>query len=85
MVPSLMFILREGRPVFGIGRILPEMFALITLAVWSFAVLMPRKAWASVRAKPGWAAFWLSAHVCIAFTILDHQAYPDLLLIQPPS
>ncbi len=81
--PSLMFIVREGRPVFSIGRIFPEMFAVVMICLWLFIALRPRRAWHCAKLNPGWTAFWLSFHVCLAFTLLDHQAYPDLLLLQP--
>ena len=80
---GIWFILNEGRPE-RLGTLILPMAAAGTAAVmWVAMLTAPRRTWRAAKAAPGWVAFWVAAHVGMAFTFYDHQAHPDLLLVQP--
>jgi len=50
---------------------------------WRRAYVEPRATWEDLRARPGLTAGLVSAHLVIAFTFVDFQAFPDRFLLLP--
>jgi hypothetical protein len=70
-----------------IGRSRGYLFAAGFVAVlawgWLRVALSPREAWDRLRARPGLLAAALTAHLAVAFTFVDFQAFPDRFVILP--
>ncbi len=62
---------------------LPSAFLAVTALVWLGSLARPRRTFEALRERPGLVAFWVAAHIASAFTLYDHQAHPDMLLVQP--
>lgn len=82
---TLNFLLR-GDP--GVVDLRPDgIFMALLLAglacLWAWALVRPRSAWAAWRRNPSARAVFLAAHGAIAFTALDHQAFPDRFFVLP--
>jgi len=58
-------------------------FLAIGAATFLWVLVRPVRAVEFVRTHPGYVAFWSSAAVGTVFTLLDHQAHPDMMLVQP--
>jgi hypothetical protein len=59
------------------------LFVSAVAAAWCGAMLRPRAFWETIRSRPEVSSFWLVAQLGFVFTVYEHQAHPDLLLIQP--
>jgi hypothetical protein len=62
---------------------LPSVFLAVTALLWLGVLARPRRTFDALRERPGLVAFWIAAHIASAFTLYDHQAHPDMLLVQP--
>jgi len=77
------FVVTDARAYRAWPRLLPALFLLVVLVRWAGALARPRAVVETVRARPEVTAFWIAAHLGFAFTVYEHQAHPDLLLVQP--
>jgi len=80
---SLWFLLTEARGSHAGPHATPTLFAATAALLWLAMLARPSRTLAALRERPGAVAFWISAHLAVAFTVYDHQAHPDLLLVQP--
>lgn len=83
LADSVWFVLTDARPWRTTPRALPAAFLAALAVTWLSALLNPRRALATLRERPGTSAFWIAVHVAFPFTVYEHQAHPDLLLVQP--
>lgn len=80
---SLRFVLRDGRWGLGAAIAIPATYLAATVAVLPIALFKWRPAWAWLRSDPLPAAVLLTSAATLAFTFVDHQAYPDRFVLQP--
>ena len=80
---SVWFVITEAQTFRPRPNGLPSMFVAATVLLWLGLLFSPRRALAVLRERPGAVAFWIAAHIATAFTLFDHQAHPDMLLVQP--
>jgi hypothetical protein len=83
LTDGLAFIFWEGRSFLPSGAILSVIAAVATMSIWLRTLSAPLETAHNARLNPGWLAVWAGFHVAVAFTALDHQGYPDLLLVMP--
>jgi hypothetical protein len=80
---TLDFLTRE----IGRGRSLQDYLSLLMLlaltALPMVAVIAPERAAAAWASNAGWRAITLAAAAAVAFTFVDHQAYPDRFFYLP--
>lgn len=76
--------------IFGGGRLqtlsaawLPVLSMVALFWLWLRIVTEPKTVLGLARRFPQHCALWLAAHFALAWTVLDNQAHPDLLLLQP--
>jgi hypothetical protein len=62
---------------------LPSVYAAVVALMLVGAIVRPRRTLEALRERPGLVAFWTAALIASAFTLYDHQAHPDMLLVQP--
>jgi hypothetical protein len=58
-------------------------FLAALAGAWLWALVRPRAAWAAWKQSAAWRAVFLAAHGAVAYTFLDHQAYPDRFFLLP--
>ncbi|TFH25209.1 MAG: hypothetical protein E4H03_01490 [Myxococcales bacterium] len=80
---SLWFIVHLGHNRQDATILLPVVFMGGIALAGLLALLRPRTSWHWIRARSGWAAFVLSAATACGFTLINHQAYPDLFFLHP--
>jgi hypothetical protein len=80
---SAWFYLTEAEGYEDTPHVLPTVFAIAAALLWIGILARPRRAMEIAREKPGLVAFWIAIHLGTAFTFYDHQAHPDMLLVQP--
>lgn len=80
---SLWFFVTEARAFQPSANPVPVTFLLVGAATFLWMLARPRRTVEFVRSRPGHVAFWSSAAVGTVFTLLDHQAHPDMMLVQP--
>lgn len=80
---GIAFILRDGRWGAGWWVVIPAVY----LVVLALAVVEPlvrwRSFWARLRSNALPGALAATAVLALAFTLIDHQAYPDRFFLQP--
>ncbi|MFN2375869.1 MAG: DolP-mannose mannosyltransferase [Candidatus Binatia bacterium] len=77
------FVLTEAQAQLQRPNGLPSVFVAASALLWLGILFSPQRALAVLRERPGLVAFWLAAHLTTLFTLYDHQAHPDMLLVQP--
>lgn len=80
---AIWFVLTEAQAYSNWPHGLPATFVAVAALMWLGALVRPRRTWRAIREEPGLVAFWVAAHIAVAFTLYDHQAHPDMLLVQP--
>ncbi|MFN2427136.1 MAG: hypothetical protein ABR587_11900 [Candidatus Binatia bacterium] len=80
---SLWFVLTESQAFQSRPHGLPVVFVAATALLWLGLLFSARRGFAALRERPGAVSFWTAAHIATAFTLYDHQAHPDMLLVQP--
>lgn len=86
---SLWFVLTDSRSWLERPRVLPVLAVLVAAAGWLALVAATLRArtrataWVLMRERPELVAPVLASHLAFAFTVYEHQAHPDLLLVQP--
>jgi hypothetical protein len=80
---AIWFVLTESQAYSSWPHGLPSTFVAVAALMWLGALVRPQRTWRAVREEPGLVAFWIAAHIAVAFTLYDHQAHPDMLLVQP--
>jgi len=83
LAENFWFVITDARAYRPLPRLLPALFLLVVALRWLSWLARPRAALEAVRSRPEVTAFWLAAHLGFAFTVYEHQAHPDLLLVQP--
>lgn len=83
LADSVWFVLTDARPWRTTPRLLPALFLVALAVTWTSALLRPRRTLVTLRENPATSAFWIAVHVAFPFTVYEHQAHPDLLLVQP--
>lgn len=82
---GLYFMLYEGRTFLPPGAIVSVIAAVTAVSLLVSPIVDPTLALQRARQFPGWLALVAAAVVGVLFTCLDHQGYPDLLLVMPYS
>jgi len=82
-VESVWFVATESQGYRSPPHPLPTIFVVVAALMWLGQFTRPRRALALLRDRPGLVSFWSAAHATMAFTLYDHQAHPDMLLVQP--
>jgi hypothetical protein len=80
---SIWFFMTEAQTFRDRANGLPSVYAAVLALMWLGALVRPRRTFEAIRERPGLVAFWIAAHFASAFTLCDHQAHPDMLLVQP--
>ncbi len=80
---SIQFVVRMGLWRQDYEFVFPALFLAAFPLTWLAVILRPRQALAVAKRQPAWPALALLAHVALAFTFIDHQAYPDMFLLEP--
>ena len=80
---SFWFLLTEARGFERYPHVLPTIFFATTAIMLVASLVRPSRTVETIRSRPGLVAFWIAALLATAFTIADHQAHPDMLLVQP--
>jgi hypothetical protein len=80
---SVWFFMTEAQAFRDRPNGLPSAYVVVLALMWLGALARPRRAFEAIRERPGLVAFWVAAHIASAFTLYDHQAHPDMLLVQP--
>jgi hypothetical protein len=62
---------------------LPSVYVAVVALMIAGALVRPRRTLEALRTRPGLVSFWTAALIASAFTLYDHQAHPDMLLVQP--
>lgn len=75
-------LLLEG-PGPGRGYLIAAGFVLLVAWGWLRTAASPRQTWEWLRAQPGILAAVLTAHLAVAFTLSDFQAFPDRFVLLP--
>jgi len=83
LADAVWFVLTEAQAFQSRAHGLPLLFVAATALFWIGLLFAPRRAFAALRERPGLVAFWVAAHIATVFTTWDHQAHPDMLLVQP--
>lgn len=83
LAASFWFIATEVRTWERFPHLLPTAFLVAVAALWANVASSPRDAWRRARARPDRTSVWLASQLGFLFTLYEHQAHPDLLLIQP--
>jgi len=79
---SVWFFLTEARAYRQTPNVAPVTFVVVGALTLLSLIVLPRRGLAFARSRPGEVAFWSAALVGTAFTLYDHQAHPDMLLVQ---
>lgn len=80
---ALRFVLLLEEPERSRGFLFAGSLAAVLIGGWLRAVAAPRDAWERIRAEPGIVAGVVTAHLAIAFTFTDFQAFPDRFVLLP--
>ncbi len=83
LADTLSFFLRMGLWKFDSHLLFPLTLLVALALTWGAAVVRPASAWRIASERPAVIASVLVATFGLAFTALDHQAYPDLFILQP--
>jgi hypothetical protein len=81
--PSLKFVLRPGPAAHRAELVFPLVLLLCLAATLLFAALRPRQLIRELAERSDKCAVLLGAFLATAFTLLDHQGYPDRFFMQP--
>ncbi len=77
------FFLTEARAWQQTPNAAPAGFFVVGALLALALAVRPRRALDLVRTRPGEVSFWTAAAVGTAFTLREHQAHPDMMLVQP--
>jgi hypothetical protein len=80
---AIWFFMTEAQTFRDRANGLPSVYVAVVALMWLGALVRPRRTFEAIRERPGLVAFWIAAHIASAFTLYDHQAHPDMLLVQP--
>lgn len=80
---SFWFFLTEARAWQRTPNAAPATFFVVGALLLLGLAVRPRRAIELVRTRPGDVSFWTAAAVGTAFTLREHQAHPDMMLVQP--
>ncbi|MEE8311122.1 MAG: DolP-mannose mannosyltransferase, partial [Candidatus Binatia bacterium] len=80
---SLRFIVHLGHNRQDASMLLPVVFMGGIGLAGLLALLRPRTTWDVIRTQSAWAALVLSSATACGFTLVNHQAYPDLFFLHP--
>jgi hypothetical protein len=83
MAEAVWFFMTEAQAFRDRPNGLPSVYVAVVALLWIGALVRPRRTFEALRERPGLVAFWIAAHIASAFTLYDHQAHPDMLLVQP--
>lgn len=80
---SLAFLLRMGLWRQDIVSVLPGTFLAVMLALVVLLIVRPRRTLRRLTEQPQRLAVAASAAGALAFTFVNHQAFPDMFFVQP--
>ena len=80
---GIVFILRDGRWGAGWWVVIPSVYLIVLALAVVEPLLRWRPFWARLRSNALPGALAASAVLALAFTLIDHQAYPDRFFLQP--
>jgi hypothetical protein len=80
---SILFIIGMGVWRKDWTRAFTALFLVSMIAAAAWVLVRPRGAWASLRERPDRLAVLACAWAALAFTIVNHQAYPDMFFLYP--
>ncbi len=80
---SLRFIIRMGLWREDSHFVFPVTFLVGLASCWIHACVRPRATWEFMRSHPGGVGAIAVSHLALAFTMINHQAYPDMFFLQP--
>jgi hypothetical protein len=83
LTESLRFIVRLGHNRDDASMILPVLLMGGIVLAGLLALFRPRVTWNWIQTRSSWAAVALSATASFAFTLVNHQAYPDMFFLHP--
>ncbi len=80
---TIPFLIGEGVRRQGVVRIFPVLFLVVSAAGLVWAMARPRRTFARLRERPGCFAIVICSYLVTAYTVYDHQAYPDRFILYP--
>lgn len=83
LAKGILFILRDNRWGAGWWIVLPAVYLVVLVLVLLEPVARWRSFWARLRSDALPGALAATAVSSLAFTLIDHQAYPDRFFLQP--
>jgi len=83
LLESLGFVVRMGLWRNDAIWVFPAAFLAALVLAWIGVLVRPTRTWALVRERYGWQAMVIVSTTALAFTLFNHQAYPDMFFLQP--
>ena len=80
---SLDFIVRMGSWRLDRSRVITTIFLIVASAAPLVALRYRRATQELFESQPAWAGLALSTYATLAFTFVNHQAYPDMFFVYP--